>query len=127
MVDEATYAGGLADVEVSRAAKLPSHYRDFLAIEYSISSKFAIYYVGGEVLVSNPGIEALLYYRVPQGINPKILMLDLVLIQRPGAWPRVQTWVSAKYIRMGKPGQYSDVHILNGPLGDLTVKVIPLP
>ena len=126
MAQGTTYSGGLAEASSSRLPKSPSPYRDFFAIQYSISSKFAVYYVGGEVLVGNPGIEALLYYRVPQGINPKILMLDLVLIQRPGVWPQVETWVSAKYIRMGKPGQYTDVEILS-PLGNHKVKVLPLP
>lgn len=127
MAQGTTYSGGLAEVGTSRLAKPPSHYRDFHAIQYSLSSKFAVYYVGGEVLVGNPGIEALLYYRVPQGTNPKILMLDLCLVQRAGVWPSVETWVPAKYIRMGKPGQYTDVHILGGTAGDLTIKVLPLP
>jgi len=127
MAQGTSYSGGLAEVKPSRLAKPPSHYRDFFAIEYSISSKIAIYYVSGEVLVGNPGIEALLYYRVPQGLNAKILMLDLVLIQRPGVWPDVETWVSAKYIRMGKPGQYTDVDILNAAFGKHAVKVLKLP
>lgn len=127
MAQGTSYPGGLAEIKSSRAPKSPSPYRDFHAIEYSLSGKLAVYYVGGEVLVGNPGIEAVLNYHVPQGTNPKILMLDLCLIQRPGVWPAVETWVSTKYIRMGKPGQYTDVQILGGPMGNFTIKVLPLP
>lgn len=126
MAKEKTYAGGLAETGSGANAKGAGGYRDFFAVEYSFNQSYAAYYVGGEVLVANPGVEAMLYYRVPQGINPKILMLDLVLIQRPGNWASVQTWVPAKYLRMGKPGQYSDVEIL-GPPGNITLKVTKLP
>lgn len=123
MTEAKTYTGGLAEIASTKGAKGAGDDGAFLAIEYSLSQNYAIYYVAGEVCVPNPGIEAKLYYRIPQGINPKILMLDLVLIQRPGIWPQVETLVSAKYIRMGKPGQYTDVDIS----GHGTVPVVKLP
>jgi hypothetical protein len=126
MPKEKTYTGGLAETVPASAAKGSGPYRDFIAIEYSFSAMIAAYYVSGNVLVGNPGIEAVLRYRIPQGINPKILMLNLVLIQRPGVWPQVQTWVSARYVAMGKPGQYTDVEIL-GALGSEMLKVVRLP
>ena len=54
-------------------------------------------HVIGEVLVANPGIQAHLCVREPQGINATILLLDLYLVQRPGKWPQVMTWVQARY------------------------------
>jgi hypothetical protein len=126
MTKEKAYTGGLAEVASVSTAKGSGPYRDFVAIEYSFSAKIAAYYIAGNVLVANPGIEALLRYRIPQGINPKILMLDLVLIQRPGIWPQVQTWVPARYVAMGKPGQHTDVDI-HGPLGGFALKIVRVP
>lgn len=123
MTEGKTYTGGLAEVSSAEGAKGAGDDGAFLAIEYSLSQNFAIYYVAGEVCVPNPGIEAKLRYRVPQGTNPKILMLNLVLIQRPGIWPQVETLVSARYIRMGKPGQYTEVDIY----GHARVPVVKLP
>ena len=54
-------------------------------------------HVVGEVQVPNPGVIAKLVPHVPQGINPAIKLLDLVLIQRPGIWPMVLTWVNVHY------------------------------
>ena len=44
------------------------------------------FHVVGQVLVANPGIEVMLVERVPQGINPEILLLDLYTYQLPGRW-----------------------------------------
>jgi hypothetical protein len=60
-------------------------------------------HVAGDVLVGNPGIKAVLTMKEPQGINPAILMLDLHLVQEPGMWPQVLTWVPAKYNRVMPP------------------------
>jgi hypothetical protein len=127
MAQGTTYAGGLAEVGASRTATAKDNYKNFLAIEYSLSSNYAILLVAGDVRVGNPGIEAVLHYAVPQGINPKILVLDLSLKQRPGVWPAVETWDSTKYVRISKPGQYDQVEIRNKPLGNLMLKVIHLP
>ena len=51
----------------------------------------------GEVEVGNPGIIAILAPKIPQGMNPTILLLDLHLRQRPGMWPQVVTWATARY------------------------------
>ncbi len=71
------------------------------------------FHVVGELLVGNPGIQALLCVKEPQGINPDILLLDLHLVQQPGVWPPVTTWVQARYDKILTPGspQYSDVDI----------------
>lgn len=54
-------------------------------------------YATGQVQVPNPGVHALLRRKEPQGINPEILLLDLFLIQNPGLWPQIVTWVPARY------------------------------
>jgi hypothetical protein len=62
------------------------------------------FHVVGEVEVGNPGVQAELHYKVPQGINPAILQLDLHLVQRPGIWPLPMTWVQCRYDRILCPG-----------------------
>ena len=69
-------------------------------------------HVTGEVYVPNPGVEALLVPHEPQGINPRILMLDLLLCQKPGIWPQVLVWTRAKFERTGRGLRYDQVDIL---------------
>ncbi len=68
----------------------------------------------GSVLVGNPGIKAILTPRVPQGINPAILLLDLVLVQQPGYWPQVMTWIEARYDKVVPGSPYTMVQIFSG-------------
>ena len=73
------------------------------------------FHVVGDVEVGNPGIVAELHERAPQGFNPAILLLDLHLVQRPGAWPQVVTWAHCRYdrvIRLGMPA-YREVEIFH--------------
>lgn len=72
------------------------------------------FHVVGEVLVSNPGIEAVLMPKQPQGINSTILLLELVLIQRPGFWPQILTWVPARYDKVAKGSPYNSVTVFSG-------------
>ena len=46
------------------------------------------FHIIGEVFVGNPGVEALLTPKQPQGINPRIFLLDLHLIQKPECGPK---------------------------------------
>ncbi|MFT7515984.1 MAG: hypothetical protein ACI9QL_005220, partial [Candidatus Omnitrophota bacterium] len=39
------------------------------------------FHVKGEVQVANPGVDAILRKREPQGVNPAILLLDQHLVQ----------------------------------------------
>lgn len=73
------------------------------------------FHVTGEVFVGNPGIQAELTPREPQGINPAILLLDLHLVQRPGMWPQVMTWVQARYDLILSPTsqRYTEVEIFS--------------
>src|SRR5688572_30073920 len=79
----------------------------------------------GEVRVANPGVEAYLTYHTPQGFNPNILLLDLHLVQRPGFWPQVLTWVQARYDRTLHPteARYTNVTVLYGGAAVASMKV----
>lgn len=68
------------------------------------------FHIIGEVYVPNLGVEPHLHYAEPQGINPEILLLDLHLIQLPGAWPRVFVWKQVRYDRVITKG-YTEVEI----------------
>lgn len=75
------------------------------------------FHVVGQVLVGNPGIQAQLSIKEPQGINPNMLLLDLHLVQQPGMWPEVMTWVQARFDRVLTPNSliYAEVGVfLNG-------------
>ena len=68
-------------------------------------------YVTGEVETSGGNIVPVLKPAVPQGINPKILILDLTLLDthRPGI--AVVDYRTAWYSQDVTPGQYSQVQI----------------
>jgi len=78
-------------------------------------------HVTGEVYVPNPGIRPLLVPHEPQGINPRILMLDLLLCQKPGTWPQVFVWTRARFDRTGRNLRYDQVDILCG--GDIIASI----
>lgn len=70
-------------------------------------------HVVGDVMVSNPGVQPTLTMRIPQGINPAILMLDLHLVQQPGMWPQVMTCAPVRFDRVMPPGapDYASIEI----------------
>ncbi|MBZ0238498.1 MAG: hypothetical protein K8M05_39660 [Deltaproteobacteria bacterium] len=76
----------------------------------------ASFHVTGLVKVPTPGYDVKLVPASPQGINPKELILDLVVTPRPGAWPQVVTPMS---VRFDKPddGTYTGV-LIREPDGD---------
>ncbi|MGF6401123.1 hypothetical protein ABH905_004789 [Pseudomonas frederiksbergensis] len=71
------------------------------------------FHVVGDVEVANPGIEACLTMRSPQGIVPQALMLDLHLVQRPGNWIQQLSWTQARFDRVMPPNSpvYTTVEI----------------
>ncbi len=81
------------------------------------------FHVVGEVEVGNPGIIAILTPKVPQGINPQILLLDLHLRQRPGVWPRVVTWAGARFDSAIPHPPYTQVVVF---CGDKEIAHIPV-
>src|SRR4030095_10006816 len=79
------------------------------------------FHVTGEVRVANPGIEPLLVPKEPQGINPAILLMDLILCQRPGVWPDVLTWRTVRYDKTRPVVNYELVQVFCG--GDVAADV----
>lgn len=59
-----------------------------------------------------PGLVVLVKDAVPQGINPKILLLELKTATLPGVWPAILQPVPAWYIKTPyKKNQYQSVQI----------------
>lgn len=87
--------------------------RDWYAWINMMPPKPDDFHVVGEVCVGNPGTIPFLTVKEPQGINPSILLLDLHLIQQPGMWPQVMTWVQARFdkILLPKSQIYEQVDI----------------
>jgi hypothetical protein len=69
-------------------------------------------HVIGEITVGNPGIYAVLLKRVPQGINPRILLLDLHLMQKSGMWPQIVTCIAVRYDAVIIGRGYTEVDVL---------------
>jgi hypothetical protein len=80
-------------------------------------------HVRGQVTVPNPGVDVFLYRKEPQGINPAILLLDLVLVQQPGIWPQVVVTKAATYEEVGRNLSYATVSVLSG---DTEVASVPV-
>jgi hypothetical protein len=72
------------------------------------------FHVTGEVRVGNPGIYVLLVKKQFQVFGPLILLLDLHLVQRPGLWPQVISWVPARYDETNAVNAYTKVRIFCG-------------
>ena len=85
--------------------------RDWYAWNDRMPPKPDVFHFVGEVQVPNPGVFAMLCPKVPQGFNPKILLMDLILVQQPGIWPQVITWVVAKYDKVIVNTEYDAVEI----------------
>jgi hypothetical protein len=69
------------------------------------------FYVRAIVTVPTPGYRAHLKPAVPQGINPRILILDVVLEKLPGIWPQVETDIEAAYRDNNYQGDYRQVTV----------------
>ncbi|WP_299405996.1 hypothetical protein [Acaryochloris sp. IP29b_bin.148] len=100
--------------------------RDWYAWNNLMLPKPDDFHVIGEVQVSNPGVLAMLYPKEPQGINPDILLLDLILVQQPGIWPQVVTWVTARYDKILFNSTFKNVEIFceDKKIVDITVRDI---
>lgn len=85
--------------------------RDWYAWNNKMPPKPDDFHVVGEVKLANPGIEPTLVPWVSQGINQKILLMDLHLRQLPGSWPRVITWKQVQYDKIMVNSDYDSVNI----------------
>jgi hypothetical protein len=77
----------------------------------------ASFHVTGVVHLPTPGYEAHLVRAVPQGINPKELILDLQVKARPGIWPQVVTAASVRFDEEAPAIDYHGV-LIREPDGD---------
>src|SRR5262245_22007994 len=68
--------------------------------------------VEGVYAKGGPGVVVLVTLAAPQGINPKILILNVKTATLPGVWPAVLEPVPANYtVSPYKKDQYSSVHL----------------
>jgi hypothetical protein len=68
--------------------------------------------ITGEVQVLSPYVDVLLVPRTPQGINPRVLQLDLHLMQPPGHQPPLVLWKPVRYEKVN--ATYDSVQIFYG-------------
>ena len=125
-LDECDLVGFSAGISTQLPCVLPCEgvaTRDWYAWNNKMPPKPDDFHIVGEVDVPNPGVDAELVPRVPQGTNPDILMLNLVLTQRPGIWPRVITPKQVRYDRVLVNSDYTEVHIF---CGDEVIAEVPV-
>ena len=84
------------------------------------------FHVTGDVLVPNLGVKAYLTPREPQGINQKILLPNLVLVQQPGVWPQILTWTEARYDKVVCNNPYHQVQVFSSdtPIAEVPVVIV---
>jgi len=58
-----------------------------------------------------PGLVVTLKEAAPQGINPKILVLDVKMATLPGFWPAISHPVPACYVKAPYAARYESVHL----------------
>jgi len=88
-----------------------SNTRNWYAWNDLMPPKPNFFQVIGQVEVSNSGVVPNLSVRIPQGVNPTILLLDLDLIQLPGEWPQVMRWIQARYDQVVLEPRYQTVSV----------------
>jgi hypothetical protein len=71
-------------------------------------------HVRARVEVPTPGYRAHLKVAVPQGINPAILILDVVTTPLPGIWPQHVADIDANYDDNRYTGHYKQVTVRYG-------------
>lgn len=81
------------------------------------------FHITGEVQVPNPGVIPQLLPRVPQGINPTILLLDLCLVQQPGNWIQKVEWAPVRYDAVIQQYRYRTAEIFCCESGETLASV----
>lgn len=120
---EACAPGGVADTTTG-GCLVPCtgvETRDWYAWNNKMPPRPDEFHIVGEVQVPNPGVDVELVRREPQGINPAIILLDLILTQRPGIWPQVLTWKRVRFDQVLTGDGYEEASILCGK--DVIAKV----
>lgn len=100
--------------------------RNWFALNNNFPDGSGQFHLYGEIQAVNPGILAVLTPRLP-GINPRILLLDLHLLQRPGIWVQTVTWVKTGFGRDIPNPPYNQVQVFCGGkrIADFPVEDIP--
>ena len=70
--------------------------------------------VHSRIEAPTPAFTAFLQKAVPQGINPAILILDVVLVQKPGTVIQVVTEIDADYEDKNYKGKHTQVTVRYG-------------
>lgn len=78
---------------------------DFVGRRYRI-------FVTGDVEVTATNLFPKLSYHRPQGINPRILLLDLTIVSSGGFGGQIVFYRSVHYVRATSGDQYDEVDIL---------------
>ena len=78
---------------------------DFVGRNYHLT-------VTGEVEVSATNLMPKLDEHTPQGINPRILLLDLTIVSAGGVGGQIMIYKPARYARPTTGNQYAEVDIL---------------
>lgn len=98
--------------------------RDWYAWNNLMPPKPDDFHVVGEIQVPNPGVEVFLIPKSPQGINPKILLLDLVLVQQAGLWPQLVMWKQVRYDKVNTSYERAQVLYENNLIVDIPVDTV---
>jgi len=77
--------------------------------------------VVGSIVVGNPGISVELHEVSPQGINPSILLLELLTIQEPGFWTQVEVRKQVRFEKVVCDETVRTVQILSA--GDIIAEM----
>ena len=93
--------------------------RDWYAWNNTMPPKPDQFHLVGEVQVPNPGVDVVLLPRITQGFNPRILLMEIHLHQRPGIWPQFVVWKPVSYSKVN--GDYDSVQVFHG--NDLVVDI----
>ncbi|MEM9108885.1 MAG: hypothetical protein AAGC72_02575 [Planctomycetota bacterium] len=103
-----------------------SEIREWHAFNNMMPPKPDVFYVIGEVLVGNPGVDVELCGAMD--LNEEICTLELLLTQRAGNWPQEVIWKQVRHDRIYREGQvyYNKVVVMNDDkeLFDLTPQPI---
>lgn len=83
----------------------------------------ASFHVTGTVTMPTPGYEVRLVEAAPQGINPKDLILDLVIKKLPGIWPQVVAAIPVRFDQTPLKVQYESVLVRISDGTSIPIKV----
>ena len=81
-------------------------------------------HVAGVIKAGSPGHVVTLKPAVPQGINPRILILELTEEELPGAWPDVPAEVPAVFVKEPSKGEYDQVMVRFPTNDSITLDVL---